>query len=183
VLGKKSLYLSMLHKFLAGQKSAATSMRKALDANEWDGAQRLAHTLKGVSGNIGATLVQQLAQNFEAAITKRLPQDAIDESLALLKTPLDTLIAQLEQKLPKQRLWTAIPVDKQALEGVCDELGSLLAVDDAQARNVFNANEDLLHSAFPAQYQSIETGIRSFDFVAARAALKAARGASTWKTP
>ena len=73
VLGKKPLYLSMLRKFVAGQKSATAEILKALEGNDWDTAERLAHTLKGVSGNIGATGLQQLAEKLEAAIKERQP--------------------------------------------------------------------------------------------------------------
>src|SRR3990172_9375788 len=67
-LGKKPLYLSMLRKFIAGQKSATAEIAKALEGNDRGAAERLAHTLKGVSGNIGATGLQQLAEKLEAAI-------------------------------------------------------------------------------------------------------------------
>jgi CheY-like chemotaxis protein len=171
VLGKKSLYLSMLRKFVAGQKSAPADILKALAANDWNSAELLAHTLKGVSGNIGATDLQQLAEKFEAAIRERRPRNELDGLLSALKNLLINLIAQLEQKLPKEQVKTSVPVDAAKLKAVCDKLKILLTNDDAEAGDVLEANAQLLNTAFPWHYQKIEAAILSFNFEAALATL------------
>jgi signal transduction histidine kinase/CheY-like chemotaxis protein len=178
VLGKKPLYLSMLRKFVSGQKSATAEIIEVLQGNDWGTAERLAHTLKGVSGNIGATGLQQLAEKLEAAIKERQPRKTVDDRLDELKKPLENLIAQLEQKLPEERDKTAVTVDQKKLKAVCDRLEALLADDDAEAGDVLDENADLLNAAFPNHYRKIDDGIRSFDFEAALAALRAASGTS-----
>jgi CheY-like chemotaxis protein len=178
VLGKKPLYLSMLRKFVAGQKSATAEILKALEGNDWDTAERLAHTLKGVSGNIGVTGLQQLVEKLEAAIKERQPRKVVDNRLDELKNPLENLIAQLEQKLPEERGKTAVTVDQEKLKSVCNKLAALLADNDAEAGDVLDANANLLNAAFPNHYRKIDDGIRSFDFEAALAALRAASGTS-----
>jgi len=179
VLGKKPLYISMLRKFVSGQKSATTDILKALDGNDWDAAERLAHTLKGVSGNIGATGLQQLAEIIEAAIKGHRPRDELNGLLNALKNLLKNLITQLEQKLPEEQGKTAVTVDPGKLKSVCDKLVALLADDDAEAGDVLDANADLLNAAFHNHYRKIEDDIRSFDFEAALVALRIATAAST----
>jgi len=176
VLGKKPLYVSMLHKFVAGQKSAAAEIFKALEGNDWDTAERLAHTLKGVSGTIGAATLQHLAEKLESAIKAREPRKAVDDRLDELKMPLETLIAQLERQLPEEQERTAVTVNLEKLKAVGGALEALLADDDAEAVQVLDANEDLLHAAYPDHYRQIADAIRSFDFDAALAALRAATG-------
>jgi CheY-like chemotaxis protein len=171
VLGKKTLYLSMLRKFVAGQKSAAADILKALAGNDWDSAERLAHTLKGVSGNIGATDLQQLAEKLEAAIRERRPRNELDGLLSALKSLLKNIIAQLEQKLPQEQLNTYVSVDPAILQAVCDKLKVLLTNDDAEAGDVLEANAQLLNAAFPWHYPKIEAAILSFNFEAALAVL------------
>jgi len=178
VLGNKKLYVSMLRKFVAGQKSATAEILKALDGDDWGAAERLAHTLKGVSGNIGATGLQQLAEKLEAAIKECQPRKAVDNRLDELKNPLENLIAQLEQKLPEEQGKTAVIVDPEKLRAVCDKLEALMVDDDAEAGAVLDANRDLLNAAFPNHYRQIDDGIRSCDFDAALAALRAATGTS-----
>jgi two-component system sensor histidine kinase/response regulator len=179
VLGKKPLYLSMLRKFVAGQKSAPAEILKALEANDWDTAERLAHTLKGVSGNIGATDLQRLAENLETAIREQQPRNELDDLLSALKHLLKNLIAQLEQKLPLEQVKISIPVDAAELKAVCDNLITLLTNDDAEAAEVLEANAKLLNAAFPGHYQKIEADILSFNFEAALAALSDANGTPT----
>ena len=179
VLGKKPLYLSMLRKFIASQKSATAEIHKALEGNDWNTAERLAHTLKGVSGNIGATGLQELAEKIETAIKERQPRNTVDDRLDEIKKPLGNLIVQLEQQLPEERSQAAVMVDQGKLTFVCNKLEALLADDDAEAGDVLDANADLLNAAFPNHYRKIDDGIRSFDFEAALAALRAAVATST----
>ena len=178
VLGKKPLYLSMLHKFVAGQKSVVEEILKALEGNSWNTAERLAHTLKGVSGTIGATRLQQLAERLEVAIRERSPREEIDARLDELKMVLVDLISQLEQQLSVERVKTAGTVDPEKLKAVCEKLAAMLADDDAEAVDVLDANVELLHGAFPIHYRQIDDGIRSFDFEAALAVLRVAIGTS-----
>ncbi|MCK9389555.1 MAG: response regulator, partial [Sulfuritalea sp.] len=174
VLGKKPLYLSMLRKFVVGQQSVVVEIRAALADNLWDTAERLAHTLKGVAGNIGASGLQQLTEKLEIAIKERRPRKEIDARLDDVKGPLKTLIAQLKQQLPAVRGETMIKVDRKKLEAVSAKLKDLLTNDDAEAVDVLDANADLLNAAFPTHYRSLADSIRSFDFEAALATLRAA---------
>ncbi len=173
VLGKKPLYLSMLRRFVAGQKTIVADIALALEGNERETAERLAHTLKGVCGNIGATGLQPLAEEIEAAIRERHPREDVDAQLYALKTPLASLIAQLERQLPKAPSKGVANVNAEHLKAVCDQLAAMLTDDNAESCDVLEANVDLLNAAFPDHYQMIDDGIRSFDFEAALVALKA----------
>jgi CheY-like chemotaxis protein len=176
MLGKKSLYLSMLRKFAAGQKSTPAEIMMALDRNDWTMAERLAHTLKGVSGNISATVLHQLAENLEAVIKARVDRQVIDAAINLLKSALENMIVQLEQKLPAAKPKNAVIVVPEKLKEVCDKLEALLSDDDSKASDVMNANMDLLHSAYPNHFDKIDESIVACDFGAALAALRAATG-------
>ncbi len=178
VLGKKPLYLSMLRKFVSGQKSATEGIHKALEGNDCATAERIAHTLKSSSGNIGATDLQQLAEKLEASIRELHPREEVDGLLGVLKTPLENLILQLEQNLPKERGKIVVTVDPEKLKSVCDKLEALLDDDDAEAGDVLDANADLLNAAFPKHYRKIDSGIRSFDFEAALMEIRLATGTS-----
>ena len=174
VLGNSSLYLSMLRRFIAGQKSAAAEISKALAADDWDTAGRLAHTLKGVSGTIGASGLQELAGRLEVAIRKRRARAAVDTGLEEVRESLEALVSGLERQLPTRRLEMPVTVDRTTLQLVCARLDALLADDDTEATDVLEANADLLNAAFPDHYRKIAEGIRAFEFEAALAALRAA---------
>jgi two-component system sensor histidine kinase/response regulator len=174
VLGKRPLYLSMLRKFIAGQQCVVADIRQALEAGHWDRAERPAHTLKGVAGNIGATAIQHLAYKLETAIKEHRPRQELDDRLLAVKFPLEELIRQLEEQMTTAPPRTAVIVDRALLKDVCDQLESLLTFDDAAVIGVLEANADLLHAAFPDHFHLIENGIRAFDFETAHKALQAA---------
>jgi two-component system sensor histidine kinase/response regulator len=178
MLGKKSLYLSMLRKFVAGQKSTPAKIINALDSEDWSTAERLVHTLKGVSGNIGATGMQQLAGNIEVAIKARSSREEINVWIEELTVALESIISQLENKLPQEPEKISVIVDPEILKAVCKKLDSLLAKDDASATELMNTNSDMLHSAFPEHYGKIDAGILACDFEVALAALRTATGTS-----
>ena len=174
VLGKKRLYLSMLRKFVAGQKSVVTEILQALENDAREIPERLAHTLKGVCGTIGATGLQQLAEALETAIRERRPRAEIETRLNEVETPLAHLIAQLEKALPREQIHAALTIPPLQLQEICAKLEALLADDDAEAYDLLDMHADLLIAAFPDHYRMIDDSIRSFDFKAALGALQAA---------
>jgi PAS domain S-box-containing protein len=174
LLGKKLLYISILRKFITEQTQTPEKIINALEENDWDTAERLTHTLKGVCGSIGATGLQPLSAELEVAIKERQPRKEIDTLLNALKQSLANLIAQLEKKIPKECSKTSVKIDLGNLKEVCNRLESLLADNDAEAGNLFSKHTKLLAAAFPDYFSSIETGIRTFDFEMALESLKSA---------
>jgi two-component system sensor histidine kinase/response regulator len=106
MLGKKSLYLAMLRRYLVGQERVAQDMRQALAAGDRATAERLAHTTKSVSANIGATLVQARAAALESAIEEGCSATDIARLVDELDAPLGVLLGALDGFLAPQ----AVPV-------------------------------------------------------------------------
>ena len=176
VLGKKPLYLSILRKFVASQKTATAKIHTALEGNFLNSAERLAHTLKGVSGTIGATDLQGLAEKLETAIKNNRSREEVDALLDALQIPLADLLSGLEQQLPEERLKAVVTVAPEQLKAVCAKLEAMLTDDDAEAVDVLDAHADLLSAAFPKHYCLIDESVQSFDFEAALVALRTATG-------
>jgi two-component system, sensor histidine kinase and response regulator len=171
VLGKKPFYLSMLRKFAISQKNFAQEISQALVNQDYQLAERLAHTLKGVSGNIGASEIQENAKNLEFAIKNH--SDNFDSLLMKVILPLNTLIEELENKLPPEQVNAKVKVDLEKLHQLCKQLLVLLQEDDAEAVDLFQDNADLLRSAFSEQYEAIASAIRAYDFEEAYQILQA----------
>jgi two-component system, sensor histidine kinase and response regulator len=92
MMNKKSLYLQMLARFVEGQRNCAEQVRHALDCEDWETAERLAHTTKGVAGNIGATDLALCAEALELLIRERRERDEVDGPLFLFGQCLGDLI-------------------------------------------------------------------------------------------
>ena len=68
VAGNKQLYTKLLCKFKDGQENAVEQIKAALQSGDVETATRLAHTVKGVSGNLGGDNLYQAAAELEKAI-------------------------------------------------------------------------------------------------------------------
>jgi two-component system sensor histidine kinase/response regulator len=97
--GKKSLYVSMLRRYAGGQRGVGAQIRTALQAGDLATAERLAHTLKGISGSIGASGIQSLAGALEDALRENQPLEEVQMRLVEMEMPLGGLIAALDAQL------------------------------------------------------------------------------------
>lgn len=183
VLGKTPLYLSMLKKFVAGQKDFSNRIEIALDADDYDTAERLAHTLKGVAGNIGASELQAEADKLETVIREKQPRTNVNERLATPVILLNELINALQASLPgEQTSQMVTTIDSKQLKAVSQKLASLLTDFDSEAVDLLDANEALLKTAYTEHYRDIETAVRSFDFESAINTLNKAMSSSPYFT-
>jgi len=171
VQGKVRLYLSSLRKFAAGRRTTCDEIRAALDGGEWQTAERLAHTMKGLAGMIGADEVQSRAAELETALAEQAPRGAVEGAIEALRQPLGALVAVLDSRLPPEQEAVPVGVDPAVLGQVCRRLRNLLAQDDAEVDDVLEANAGLLAAAFPEQYPRLRAAIKDFDFETALAAL------------
>jgi two-component system, sensor histidine kinase and response regulator len=93
--GNKKLYRDLLIKFYNDHQTIISDIQEALDKKDLELAQRLAHTVKGVSGNIGATEVQKAAEPIELMI-KDGALDNINKLIQALQEKLDVPMAALK---------------------------------------------------------------------------------------
>jgi CheY-like chemotaxis protein/HPt (histidine-containing phosphotransfer) domain-containing protein len=100
--GSVTLYLSLLDKFRVNQGKFVTSFREALTADDQVTAERLAHTLRGIAGTLGAETLQDLASLLESSIKKGEPGE-VDSLLARVDKELTTFIASIDQVLETRR--------------------------------------------------------------------------------
>jgi len=100
VAGNTELYKKILVKFIGNQCTAVEEVRGSLAVNAIEDAERIAHTLKGVSGSIGATNLQQVAARLEAAI-RNGATDAIEPLLAETDVLFEKVSAFIRAALPE----------------------------------------------------------------------------------
>ncbi|MEB3290245.1 MAG: response regulator [Leptolyngbya sp.] len=177
VLGKQALYLSMLRKFVAGQADTPNQLVLALAEGRRADAERLAHSLRGVAGNIGAMEIHRLATDVETAIREQDSEEHTETLIQRLRLSLGELVGDLDAQLPLEQRPDPVAVDRQQLDAVCSRLAELLVDDDAEAADVLQDHAGLLRQAFPQDYGKLEAAINQFDFETAHAALKAAQAA------
>ncbi|WP_348112861.1 response regulator [Rhodoferax sp.] len=170
--GKTPLYLSMLRKFKATQPSAWDTLRQAVVSEDLAHAERLAHTLKGLAGNIGATPLQHTAGALETALRDRAPRTSLEPLLLQTEQHLQQLVVDLGQALPDRRAEPpAAPVDPTGARTLLRQLEAYLEADDADALAVLAQHGPALRGVLGADYAALETAVADFSFEEARAVL------------
>ena len=166
VLGKRQVYLSMLRKFLAGQQSFAIDVQSALDGSDWERAERLAHTLKSVAGNISLVSVQQAAAALEAAIHQRHALGTILAHIQACDALLAPVLTELAAKLPAEQVSGEFAFfDDRDIAKVFGQLAALLAEDDLAAGDLLSEHGGLLKSALGGEaYSELEAAVGRFDY-------------------
>jgi HPt (histidine-containing phosphotransfer) domain-containing protein len=97
VAGNRRLYRDLLGQFAAKQGDAATQISNAVGSGDLKLAERIAHTVKGVAGNLGITEVQSVAQKLEKAL--RDGEGTVSLPLAEFAVVMSTQVQAIEKAL------------------------------------------------------------------------------------
>ncbi|TRZ68449.1 MAG: response regulator, partial [Rhodocyclaceae bacterium] len=177
MLGRSELYLSTLRKFCPNQENTMEAVRAALESDDWRTAERLAHSLKGVAGSIGAGELTLAAAALEKALAERRPRVGIDEQIDTLDIQLAELIAALRSKLPPPPV--AAIADAATSRAAAGELERLLEDSDPEVMSWLESHSDALRGTLAAaRVVEIEAAVRAFDL---DDALRLLREANTLK--
>ncbi len=95
---KQALYLKILKKFAETHGSSATMIRELIDVGETGQATRIVHSLKGITGTIGASSLQQLTSKLQQAIIES-EEIKIKRHLEILDRELSDLIREINANL------------------------------------------------------------------------------------
>ena len=182
VAGNKSLYTKLLRQFVEQQATAAAHIAEALNAGDHATAERLAHTVKGVAGNLGAGPVHRSASALEQAIASRSDAKGIEALRLGLATDLDGLIDHLRDALGVETAPAtppvAAPADPEALKAIVIEMRKQLAEFDPAAGDVLESHRATFRSLLTADdFAAFERHIEGYAFGEAQALLDRAAAA------
>ncbi|MBP6519165.1 PAS domain S-box protein [Shewanella sp.] len=69
------LYQRIFDRFVSSQRNVVEQVRKAIAANQVEDAVRIAHTLKGLAGNLSSAKLVELARLLELHLTEKAPYE------------------------------------------------------------------------------------------------------------
>jgi two-component system sensor histidine kinase/response regulator len=179
-LGKPALYADLLRRFCEGQGPVVHRVREALATGDMPLAERLAHTLRSVAANIGATGVSHAAQVLEQGMRQA-------EVVSVLHARIDTLAVHLQPLLAGLQAWVqraspasnlAQPVPHEASQ-VLAQLRSLLAQDDPAAVEYLQHNVSALEPLLGNALRAVAEHAGHYDFEKALEALAEAHPVPT----
>ena len=181
VSGNKKLFLSLLREYRQENKNFREQVLEAFAAGEIETAQRLVHTLKGVSGNIGARELQEKALELET-VMKKQPENVrkmVDDTWSVLQA----VLAGLQNALPAAEepgSFTRAADQKvagAALAARIAELKMLLKNGDMEAETVFLEIKETLFSLHPEAAAQLDKALDSLDFKEALKSLESIEAA------
>jgi len=172
--GNRDLYAELLRRFAEGWEEGEKKIRASLALGDRKGAERDAHTLKGLAGNLGAGAVQKAAAEVEGEIAAGAAEGNLDESLAKLGGLLREVSGAVKRTLPGKP-----PETGKRKEGTpssaadIERLTSLLRSSDAEAVEFLaSRRESIAAVCDPRDYMRLESLVKSYAFDDALAELE-----------
>jgi len=170
-LGNRSFYFQLLTRFKDDQRDVVQKIRTALEREDRDLAERLAHTLKGVTGQLGAVEISRLAEQIEAAIHTREAFTKVETQLDALAShmrALDAALSQLvlcESEPVEQKINGPSSIDRTEMQAIFNRFADLLKESDADAVDFIKEYQQLLANALGTEiHRSIMRATDQFDF-------------------
>jgi HPt (histidine-containing phosphotransfer) domain-containing protein len=169
--GNKRLYRDLLNQFVAKQESVGKRIAQALKQGDRNQAERLAHSLKGVAGNLGIIAIFHSAGNLEKAI--RESQTGLEGLVKDLASAMDRQIGAIRTAGSVDGTGgTNRPVtpfrDSVQASMALGRLKGLLEASDADACEAYRDLADLLKDMVDSsRLEQLGTAVKSFDFEAA----------------
>jgi PAS domain S-box-containing protein len=187
VAGNLSLYARLLRQFVADYADAGGRIRRSLDDGEPAAAQRLAHSVRGVAGNLGAGPVAAAAGALEKAIRDAAGPEQLEAMQARLAEALGRLSSALRPALealappavtPPPPI-AAPPADPAVLRPLVERWARQLADCDASTTDALEREGDLLRALFGSDeaFAGFARHVTAYDFEPALQALRRAAGA------
>lgn len=168
VAGNQELYHRLLRQFTQSQQGVPEQIRSALQEDRRPDAIRLAHTLKGLAGNLGAQalsdeaagLEQSLAENTEAGPALARLESALASALSAVARVLDQRGADAGA--------SPVRVTQQERQALLLQLIDYLEARDASVQDFLDGQAPALRSVLAApQYDKLVELVGFYQFDAA----------------
>jgi two-component system, sensor histidine kinase and response regulator len=166
--GNKKLYLWLLRTFLEKHVDAAAAIGRALDERNLALAERLAHTSKGIAGNIGASGLEHAAAMLEFALNGNASEEAIRQRHVSFTEELEALVALLRKSLPAsaddETGGGAAEVDLATVVPILTGLLGYIRDSDGTAEDYLNESRSKLAGLPRNGMQQLATDLANFDY-------------------
>jgi two-component system sensor histidine kinase/response regulator len=176
MLGRTDRYLSILHRFLSSLPEQLQRLADSLRAGDQATARRLAHTIKGAAGTLGADHLARLAADLETRLrepTQSPPTPVDGDTEAMSREML--LIAAALNPWPEDEQPAAEPGNPEAALAVLGHLAALLVSADTSAIALYEQHASGLRQALGAGADTLGRQILAFEFEGARQTLQGLR--------
>ncbi|MDA3843056.1 MAG: PAS domain S-box protein [Candidatus Kapabacteria bacterium] len=136
VAGNKKLYMKIIKSFYESNLNFIDDLINNFKSDDMETTVRAAHTIKGVSGNIGAVELHKAAGKLEKDLIENKVKD-IRERLIIFEDILDPILDIIKKNVIDKEVAlekdSEIVIDKEKIRALLNELVLLLEDDDIDA--------------------------------------------------
>jgi len=169
--GNQLVYLNILHRFAKEHPTIVQDIRRLIAQHEQEQAERLAHTLKGLAGAIGAESLQEAAKLLEDGIRHRQPLELLLDAAELR---LEQVITALQNLPPEEQIEETATVSEEQIKATLLLLEERLRNYDAGASETLAALLNMtLQPELHHRLTALKSPVERFDADAALAMLAA----------
>ena len=161
VSNKKSLYLSILEKFYSNNQQICNELINKVEEKDYETAHRLIHTLKGVSGSIGAEALHEQSKVVESSILEKQP-DKFTVEIQKLNSLLKQLFSNIERNLKFGGEVENIALNKELVKEILPRLKQLLQEKSPNAKALI---KDLKEAGLSGEnFDELINKVNRYDF-------------------
>ena len=163
--GNRALFAQMLARFADNQADALDALEQALAEGDPARATRIAHTLKGLAGNIGAQSLQAAAARLEDGLLAHLAAEELETFITAARASLDQVLRVLREHCPAAP--TAETGSVPTLVVLLREMTHALNTDSSDALDLLEMHRARFAAHLGANYPAFAQRVEAFDFDAA----------------
>lgn len=168
--GKKALFRKLLLDFHNDYREIAKQMHHWMRQEDYVQMERVAHTVKGIAGTIGAEELQEASGEVEMAAREssgRAAQsvDVFVEKLTTVMNSIETLLKPSAASSTAEESPRSGNTDRVKLEEVLPEFIRLLKTGDVKAEEHFgNVAECFTNSTYEAEIRTVSRLMNEFEY-------------------
>lgn len=173
--GNRKLYFWVLRTFLENESNVVTLIGDALNAGETALAIRLAHTVKGSAGSMGAVELVERARSLENVLVSGESTETIRGAYDLFSTEFNRLVTDLTNQLPPEadNDTTADSLDLAVVTPILMKLRDYIKGRDCKAERYLDDYQKQLAELPENEVTRLKKHLNNFNFTAAEEILMA----------
>jgi PAS domain S-box-containing protein len=165
--GNEKLYRKILLKFREGHTESVEQIYQALDAGDIETAHRIAHTMKGLAGNLGADELQSAAEKVDREF-KAEDLESVKGLLPAMENALLRVAQAIDSAWPpvqSDQAQEVVEFDKSLVSDLLARLEGLLRENDVESQDVLDElTAAVRNSRLQDDVRNIETQLSKYDF-------------------
>ena len=172
--GNKKLFKQLLLDFRKNHNNIIEEIKELINKQDYSTAERVAHTVKGIAGNLSATLVQFAGQKLEQGISSRTGNyDALLSDFSKSIEPLMASIKNFEESCAQQQLLSkqetndsdAVPINKKNITPILKELFFYIQENNPKALACLDSLKNIIRDPlYIEMLAEIDNHLNNFDF-------------------